>query len=148
MAEPLAIEGYVDHRPDDAHWWKYDLPPGWEEWTTQPLVEVAGFQWRSAHAAILADPGEDTHRVRFEDLVGEPEIRQATYGRLFDWLGVSLDAPLQSVIAAGLPPVMATSRPRQRRWFARAEMLEPVLSRADTTAIAHALGYDDRAAWI
>ena len=43
---------------------------------------------------------------------------------------------------------MATERPRQRRWFARAELLEPVLADPEVHEVAESLGYTDRADWI
>ena len=118
---------------------------GWRDWTNRSLVEVAGFQWRSAHAHILKTRGEDALQVRFEDLVGPN--RMETFESIFAWMGADLDASMRAVITAGLPPVMATERPRQRRWFARAELLEPVLADPEVNEVAEALGYTDRADW-
>jgi hypothetical protein len=144
-AHKLAIPHTIAGAPE-TDWWKYDLPPGWRDWTDRSLVEVAGFQWRSAHAHIMAERGEDALQVRFEDLVG-PE-RHASFSRIFDWMNAPLDAPMAKVIETGLPPVMATERPRQRRWFARADLLEPVLMDADVARITQALGCGDRSAWV
>ena len=140
LAQPHAIEGAPER-----DWWKYDLPPGWRDWTNRSLVEVAGFQWRSAHAHILKTRGEDALQVRFEDLVGPN--RMETFESIFAWMGADLDASMRAVITAGLPPVMATERPRQRRWFARAELLEPVLADPEVNEVAESLGYTDRADW-
>ena len=70
----LHIAGYCDRGPAaEQRWWKFDLPPGWQEWTCRPLEEVCAFQWRAAHQAILefvaAEP-VDYFRLRYEDLVG------------------------------------------------------------------------------
>jgi hypothetical protein len=43
---------------------------------------------------------------------------------------------------------MATARPRQRRWFARAEMIGPVLQTPANAETAQALGYTDPSEWI
>lgn len=133
----------------DRYWWKYDLPPGWQAWRDRPLVEVAGFQWSSAHRAILesldADP-IDTLRVRFEDIISDS--RQETFSRICQWMGVPEHPALSQVVAAGLPPVMATARPRQRRWFARADMIEPVLDTPAVSETAAALGYHNRSEWV
>jgi hypothetical protein len=43
---------------------------------------------------------------------------------------------------------MATARPRQRRWFARAEMIEPVLETPAVAETAKAIGYNNRSEWI
>ncbi len=146
MDAPLRIGGT---HPEDEGWWKYDLPPDWEAWRGRPLVEVAGFQWSSSHRAILTalkqDP-IDSLAVRFEDVVGEN--RRQTFARICQWIGVPMLPELDRVVAAGLPPVMATARPRQRRWFSRAEMIEPVLEREAVAQTAIDLGYLDRSEWI
>lgn len=36
LDEPLRITGYADVRPADRHWWKFDLPPSWPEYTAAP----------------------------------------------------------------------------------------------------------------
>jgi hypothetical protein len=146
MASPLEIAGI---NPDDRDWWKYDLPPGWEDWQTASLVQVAAFQWSSAHRSILntvSTDSNETLRLRFEDVVGPS--RSSAFQSLFDWLAVKLDAPMATVIETGLPPVMATSRPRQRRWFDRAEELGPVLETESVVHVAQELGYTDQSEWI
>lgn len=142
----LNIAGYSDVFPDFGHdWWQYDLPPGWEEWTTQPLEEVCGFQWRSAHRAILdfiADrPDIDVHQIHFEDLIASETTARATIDRLIDWLGITPDKALAQTTLLTMPLVMSTDKPRHRRWFEKAALLEPVLKREDTGAVMTALGY-------
>ena len=61
--------------------------------------------------------------------------------------GVVAEATPNSM-EAGLPPVMATARPRQRRWFARADMIEPVLDTPAVSETAAALGYHNRSEWV
>jgi len=158
MSEPLAIKGY-----SHAHWWKYDLPPGWENWTKEPLEQVCGFQWRSAHQSVLNwldSEGSDVSvcRVRFEDVVRAPSVNAddevnvdgqlACFQQITDWLGIPFGPELQQVIRRGAPPVMATVPPRQRRWFARADLLEPVLRRKDVRELADRMGYGDETTWI
>lgn len=132
----LHIGGYSELHPF-GQWWNFDLPPGWHQWTRSHLNEVCGFQWRAAHGAILdfldQHPEVERCRVHFEDLLHSPEAA----GRLLDWLEV--EDPLLSEGLAAMPPVMATSRPRARRWFDRAEELEAVLQRPDTLALARRL---------
>lgn len=132
----LQIHGYSDVFPEwGRRWWKFDLPPGWEELRARPLEEVCAFQWRSAHTALLA--GGPAHRLRFEDLVGEPLARATAFAGLEEWLGVGL----RDVHLAELPPVMATARPRARRWFARAGLLGPVLDDPRNLSLMERLGY-------
>jgi hypothetical protein len=147
----LAMAGYSDIRAGGTDWWKFDLPPGWEAWTGRPLVEVCGFQWRRAHEATLAfleDPSVDRLRVRFEDVTGGRRTRRAAFEAIFSWLDVPLDGAFASLVERDLPPVMATARPRQRRWFERADLLEPVLADPATVEVLDRLGYDpDPATW-
>jgi len=137
----LSIRGYSDVVPGGERWWKYDLPPGWEAMTAAPLEQVCAFQWRSAHRSILSFLEEtDTPvlRLRFEDLVGER--REASLEALADWL--SLGAVGRSeLLRRRVPPVMATARPRARRWYERAELLGPVLEDRETQELMQALGY-------
>ena len=150
MPEPLAVEGYLDQRPADARWWKYDLAPGWQSLTERPLAEICAHQWASAHEAILdhiETTGRDHYRLHFEDLVGDAALRRATFESLFDWLDVELDGRMAHVIEEGIPPVMATSRPRHRRWYERAGLLEPLIAEPRIQALARRLGYGETHTW-
>jgi len=142
----LRIAGHGD--PD---WWNYDLPPGWRYWTDQPLEQVCGFQWRSAHRAVLDFLGAErpeSLRVRFEDVVGDRAARRRAWADIAAWLGVDLGPAVADIVEHGLPPVMATHAPRRRRWFAKATALEPVLARQDTRELAERLGYRDPESWV
>ncbi len=147
-ARPLHIAGYSDVAPGGATWWKFDRPPGWEAMTRSPLAEVCAFQWRSAHAAILASPGADLHRLRFEDVLGDKAHQDAAFERLGPWLGVPIREDLAPVLAGNLPVVMATAPPRARRWFSRVDLLGPLVEDPAHLALMDALGYDaDPATW-
>ncbi len=145
LTTPLNIKGYSDRFPKwGRSWWKYDLPPGWQEWTNHPLEQVCGFQWRSAHQAILDFVDHhrvDSLRIAFEEVIGQVATRERTFSRIANWLGVD-PAPLLAAATGELPPVMATSRPRQRRWFKKAALLLPVLADPGIIETAQRLGYD------
>ncbi len=150
----LTIGGYTDpEQPWTRCWWKFDLPPGWQRWTDKPLVEVCGFQWRSAHRAVLealaSSPELEQLRLPFEHTVGSHAQRLEAFARLSAWLELPTDPTMDRLVASGLPPIMATSRPRHRRWYDRAQLLEPVLAREDTRAIMDELGYaPDPQTWL
>ena len=149
----LDLESYSDQFPEWGNdWWKFDLPPGWPAWTRGPLVETCGFQWRAAHRAILdylEQEEVDSTRVRFEDLVAPLPRRRRAFEHVAHWLGIPIDDALQRLIETGLPPIMATSRPRLRRWFDKADLLEPVVQRRDTLDVMERLGYDlDPSTWL
>jgi hypothetical protein len=151
MPRPLEIAGYSDVRPGDAWWWKFDLPPGWEAWTRRSLQEVCAFQWWSAHDAILEFAERHVvpyHRMRFEDLIGLPELRDDRLRALCRWLGVDAGAELQAALAGGVRPIMGTRAPRLRRWTARSEELRTVLDTEPVQRVSHALSYHDEAEWI
>jgi hypothetical protein len=148
----LKIAGYSDRFPEWArHWWKFDLPPGWEEWTEESLERVCAFQWRSAHEAILNvldAEGMDAFRLRFEDVLGPLEVRNRCFHELADWPGVNAQ-PFLTAVGGEMPAVMATSRPRQRRWFQKAELLAPILSSPEIKEITRRLGYElDQETWL
>jgi hypothetical protein len=150
MAAPLRIEGYAEHSVEEQHWWKFDLPPGWEELIGRPLTEVCAFQWRSCHEAILADDAHasaDYQRVRFEDVIRGAGSRARVIGRVADWLGVPFDGELARTTHRGIGPVVATSPPFPRRWRRRAAMIRPCLDKRVLTT-AEELGYGSENDWI
>ena len=115
------------------------------------LPDVCAHQWASAHEAILAHLQEndwDRMRLRFEDLMSQSDDRLGHFRRLFEWLGVPLEARMESAIREGIPPVMATSRPRHRRWYERAEVLESIVAAPRIAALARRLGYGEPDTWI
>ncbi|WP_404954570.1 sulfotransferase [Streptomyces sp. 147326] len=149
MDRRLGIAGYVEGHPDNQWWWKFDLPPGWQEVTGAPLLEVCAFQWRSAHQAVLDDlddPAVARTTIRFEDLTGEPDRRLATFEGLADWLGIPLEGEFQRAVRQGIGPVVATREPRPGRWRDRAARIEAALD-PRTLETAERLGYTDPAEW-
>ncbi|MCP4805866.1 MAG: sulfotransferase [Proteobacteria bacterium] len=144
--EALRIPGYDEARPGDRYWWKYDVPPGWEELVSRPLAEVCAAQWCGAHEAVL-DSDLPTLRVRFEDFIREPASRLAMLDEVCSWLGVPLVEPARSTLRGPLARVMSTERPRIRRWFTRSDVLEPVLSTTRVRELATRLGYGPPETW-
>jgi hypothetical protein len=146
LASPLAICGYSELHPGWGDcWWNFDLPPGWQEWTGRPLLEVCAFQWCSAHRALLDEeqelPPEDVLQIRFEDITGTSEQRLAALAQTIHWLNVPLEPALVGAIELGLPPVMATAPPHPRRWLQRAAELQPVLRMQVVSETMERLGY-------
>jgi len=142
----LEIKGYSDRFPEwGTHWWNYDLPPGWQQWSNQPLEYVCGYQWRHAHQTILdfiSRHQVDSLRVAFEDVIGELTVREERFAEIADWLGIGREQ-LIAAATGDLPLVMATTPPRQRRWFKKAELLRPVLTAPSIIKTAKHLGYDN-----
>jgi len=145
----LEVEGYGGEGGADRGWWKFDLPPGWQDYRRAPLESVCAFQWGAAQAAILKfarRPGWDYRRVRFEQLAGGDESRLRVCQDLCGWLGVGADTPPET-FARPLPPVMATAAPRPRRWRENAAVLERVINQPFIRGLARDLGYEDQSEW-
>jgi hypothetical protein len=145
----LAIPGYSE-QPWGTQWWKFDLPPGWEEVRARSLPEVAAFQWSAAHSSILAAlpalAPASIVTVRAETLIEGEGPRQAALARILEHAGVGPEAALR----AQPRTVMSTVAPKPGRWRDRQELLAPATSSAHVLQIAAALGYGDRpgSAWI
>lgn len=142
----LNISGYTGVVAGADRWWKFDRPVDWQQYASAPLEQVCAFQWRSAHAALLADarvPGrEASFRLRFEDALGPLHRQRPALDALEQWLGLPVAAELSAVLSGALPLVMATAQPRQRRWFARIGLLASVLADPANLSIMKELGYD------
>lgn len=141
----LNIKGYSEHFPGwGKHWWKYDLPPGWQQWSDLPLEFVCGHQWQQAHQTILAYLNHnpvDSLRIAFEDVVGDLATRRLCFSRIAEWLGVNRQSLVDAALG-DLPLVMATARPRQCRWFKKVALLRPVLEEPVNIEMARRLGYE------
>lgn len=142
LAETLRIEGYSDLYDWGAHWWNFDLPPGWRAMIDEPLLGVCSFQWHSAHRAVLdsVGPGDDVLRLRHEDLIGPPPQRLAAVRALGDWLDLP-GTDIDDLVALRVSPVSATDVPDDNRWLARRDRIEPFIGTAEVREIADALGY-------
>ncbi len=131
----LAIPGYSDKVPFGAHWWKFDLPPNWRDFTSMPLERVCLNQWLSAHRAIL-DSGVTALRLSFEEFMAAPA---ACLARVTKHLGL---APLAA--PAALPVTMATDAPAPMRWKKREALLLELGERREVRAMMAALGHPMR----
>jgi Sulfotransferase family len=150
MAEPLRIRGYADEFPASARWWKFDLPPGWQEYTDADLLEVCAFQWRSAHQAILgeiASSDVDHLEIRFEDILSSPQCRVKTFRYLGSWLGIPFRGGYQRAAEQGVPTLVTTAKPTPGRWLSRASQIYRVLD-PQVLDLTVRLGYENSRAWI
>lgn len=146
----LDIAGYTGVVPGADRWWKFDRPEGWQAYTRAPLEQVCAFQWRSAHAALIADARAHgpAYRLRFEDALGPAHRQRPALEGLERWLGLPVADELAGILSGKLPVVMATAQPRQRRWFARIGLLAGVLADPQNLSIMEELGYGaDPEAW-
>lgn len=139
----LGIKGYSDIREYGKWWWKYDLPPGWREYSGKRLEEVCAFQWRASNAAILkhlADRRPGCLRLKCEDIIRNPESRLVALKTVEGFLGFESGSASRAVIG-GFSVVQATEPPERFRWMKKKDMLMPALEDAAVAGLASELGY-------
>jgi LPS sulfotransferase NodH len=92
--------------------WSLLLPPGWATMRGCSLEDIAAFQWETTNRILLADlqalPRERRATVNYSDLVRDPA---AAIGRLCEFAGLEIDAPLREHLAAPLPLSRFTQTP-------------------------------------
>lgn len=123
------------------HWWCFDVPPGWERFTSAPLPDVCAHQWSSANSWILDHARSSDaayHRLRFEDFLSADRAGYLARRDVLDWI-----RPGDGSVAAARPggrPVMATATPLPGRWHTRKDLIEAVLERASIKELKAELG--------
>ena len=127
----LNIKNYSDVKAYGKKWWKFDLPPNWQEYVNAPLHEVCLNQWRSAHTHIL-NSGKDMLHVRFEDFLTDP---QQTVNKITEYLGIG------QISADNLPIVMASEKPDKYRWLKRRALIDELSQRSDVKELMNNLTY-------
>lgn len=104
--------------------WKYDLPPNFESKLKLPLPEICAFQWNSAHRYILENRHiADAYMSMWFQNVIDNDVH--TMEHLWNWLGVKNDLTISPI--KGMPLVMATCPPRERRWFEKKSIIEKLI---------------------
>lgn len=98
--------------------WSFLLVPGWQSLRDRSLIEIATYQWQSAHEHILADlrevPRAFWHRVNYTELLREP---QRVVRDIAEFAELSWDAHMDQVLSAALPHSSRTlSAPAADKW--------------------------------
>lgn len=140
----LAIAGYSDRYEWGKWWWKYDLPPGWQEYARLPLQEVCAFQWYSANRAIqeYINKGKKQHcLVRYEDLNRSHGLGMDEIGRISDFVGAPLTILKKSEFDK-MPFIQATHPPGPYYWKKREDILLPLVDDRKISSMCAELGYD------
>jgi hypothetical protein len=141
---PLAITGYSEQAPWARSWWKFQLPPGWQDLKSRPLEYVCGYQWCSAHRDILAmqgaHPTAKLYRLSYESLIESEASRNAALHDLLGFFDMEPDDPLRTRLNT-MPAVNAVVSPRPFRWHRRRETLWPFATQRHILETAKALGY-------
>lgn len=141
----LAILGYSDRYEWGKWWWKYDLPPGWQDYAQRRLGEVCAFQWYSGNRAIqeyVDNKGKKQHcLVKYENIIGNVESRMTQIGRILDFVGINQNT-LNQLQLDKLPIIQATQTPQPYRWKKRESILLPLLDSPKISRMCARLGYD------
>lgn len=152
-SEKLSISSYSEKFDWGKYWWNYDLPPNWKSMIKQPLEYICGFQWFSAHKAILENLYQENLnnvlRVKFENLLLSDQQRYSSMAQILKFIGIDFDDSLKSIIEK-MPVVMATSHPKNKRWINRQNMLYPVIRERQMIELSNFLGYSlkDENLWL
>ncbi len=123
MPTDLDIDGYPEKRQ-----WTFVLPPGWERYASgRTLADVCAFQYVTCNDTALRDlsslPADQVVRVRYEDLVNDPE---ATVTSLCESLGLRYEGALRSMTET-LPIVNTSTPPSAEKWRRHAREIDSVL---------------------
>jgi len=139
----LNISGYSDKFSWGKWWWKYDLPPDWQDYTQRSLEEVCAFQWKSAHQYIqkyLTQRKKKFLFVAYEDLIMSPESRVQALRKILEFANID-PLSLNKIELNELPLIQATQMPKFYRWKEREKLLLPLLKNPELGRICSSLGY-------
>ncbi|BBB66886.1 hypothetical protein UNDYM_2633 [Undibacterium sp. YM2] len=128
----LSIKGYSDTVSFGKRWWKFDLPPNWQEYLNTSLEEVCLNQWLSAHQAII-DSRVSSLSVSFEEFLSDP-------AGIIQKITSYLDLP-EMLSLPVFPVTMATEAPKFRRWHKRETDLLRMGKRQDVQMMMDSLAY-------
>ncbi len=115
--------------PDLPGWsgppWSLLLVPGWQEWVSKPLAEIAVRQWKAVTDTVLDDleklPDDAWCVASYDRLIADP---QQEIQRLCKFVGIPWDQEL----TLPLPSSRHTlTPPDPEKWLANAALLEPFL---------------------
>jgi hypothetical protein len=129
----LHIKDYSDVVQFGSHWWKFDLPPNWEAFTSATLEDVCLNQWMSTNQSVISS-GVPVLRIAFEDFVVDPK---RVIDRITEHCGL---APLQ--LQLPLPVTMATDKPIVQRWKKRERQLLKIAKRTKVKEMMESINYE------
>lgn len=116
-------------------WWKFEMPPDWENYVNKTSLERSWHQWESSYTLITGNWKGQI--VRFEDLVTEPEKTIKSLCKRLE---------IEPPEISKLPLVMSTEKPEPYRWKKRANRILQILERSRKLIVT--LNYLDERQWI
>lgn len=116
----LEIMGYSDVEVGGQRYWKFDMPPGWQQFRAAPLADVCAFQWLSAYQTLdqfRSDCQERLMEVSYEDLLSSNSDRLLQ--KIHSFCGVPLRQNVRwsrdQAIATVAPPAKGKWKKRQNQ---------------------------------
>jgi hypothetical protein len=118
--------------------WHFLMPPGWQEHLADSPVEQFAWQWEAGNEAALNDlSGRDHARVRYEDLIANP---QDVVADLLTFAALRPSSGIARAVEAMAPSKHTLSAPRDDKWREREAEIAPVLP--GLAGLRRALGYE------
>lgn len=139
----LKISGYSDQFEWAKWWWKFDLPPGWQNFATKPLEKVCALQWQTANQAILKYINNRLRSyclVKYENIAIDLKTRVREIKKIIDFINIDSDA-IEMLKLEDLPVVQSTCSPQPYRWRKKKNLIEPLLSDPGILEMCESIGY-------
>lgn len=113
----LNISDYPSHS-----WWKFDLPPNWENYINHNLIDICAFQWKSNYEYILNFlSNNEFYSINYDDFFDLDTLNQKL-NIIFEKLNITYQHH------ASLPQAMTTYPPQKDRWKEKAALIQQISS--------------------
>jgi hypothetical protein len=117
----LSIKNY-----NSPNWWKFDLPPNWQNYINSDLVDVCAFQWISAYQNILQFlKNKKYESIDYDDFF----TPQLAFQKINKFLSVINLPPIEKTNE--LPRIMSTQAPGINRWLEKKDLISPIIEREE-----------------
>lgn len=113
----LNIPDYQSHS-----WWKFDLPPNWDNYLNHNLIDICTFQWKSNYEYILNFLSNKTfYSINYDDFF-QIDTLNNKLNMFYEQLNIA------SLRHATLPQSMTTYPPQKNRWEEKAMLIKQISS--------------------
>ncbi len=116
----------LDIRGYEGKYWKYVLPPGWEDYTTKSLEEVCAFQWISSNKYAL--DGLSLVNDNRKYVLTYEELSENTYEtmkKLCDYIEIPFSDELEK-LSKNPPLVNYVTKPEKEKWKKNKNQIENI----------------------
>jgi hypothetical protein len=135
----LQIQGYSDTVPGGDRFWKFDMPPDWQNFKKSTLAQVALFQWHSANQAIanfISTTGNPVFQLKYEDLAfGQQQAE--LIAKLLEFSGAATSENIKGILGNSSIPA---NPPLAGKWKKRKQVLFQTIT-PETLMLAQKFDY-------